>query len=362
MRLTRNCPWDKCAFCPVYKGAKFSIRDKDEIKADIDAMSEIAGSITALSKEMGEGGNVTHNVAQSIFSGALGHGPLPRYIAFWLYSGGKNAFLQDANSLVMKPVEVSDIISYLKEKFPGIERITTYARSATVARMKPEDLKMIKDAGLTTVHIGLESGSDKVLEFMKKGTTQAQHIEGGRKVVAAGLTLSEYVMPGLGGKRWTTEHALETAKALNGINPHFIRLRTLHVHRIMPLYNEVDEGRFELLGDDDIVREIRLMIENLHGIKSTIVSDHILNLLEEVEGKLPQDREKILGVIDRYLSLDESDRLLFKVGRRAGLMRSIDDLTNLTVKDRAQTLRERLSISDGDDLDEKIRELMDGYI
>jgi radical SAM superfamily enzyme YgiQ (UPF0313 family) len=362
LRLTRNCPWNKCTFCPVYKGTKFSRRDVDEIKGDIDVISDIANDIRALSWKMGDGGEVTDAVARSVFFGALGGNPQPKYLALWLHSGAKNVFLQDANSLVMKPDEVCEILTYLRGKFKDIDRITTYARSATVARMTIEDLKMLREAGLTRVHIGLESGSDEVLEFMKKGVTSAQHITGGRNVIEAGLELSEYIMPGLGGRKWTKEHARETARVLNEINPNFIRIRTLHVHPAMPLYNDVVEGRFELLSDDEVISEIRLLVEGLSGIESVIVSDHILNLLEEVEGKLPDDKEYILDVIDRYLSLDESERLLYKIGRRAGVIRSLEDLLDLSVKNRIETIKERLGISDIEGSEDKIREMMNGYI
>ncbi len=212
------------------------------------------------------------------------------------------------------------------------------------------------------MHIGLESGSDEVLKFMKKGTTADQHIRGGNNVVEAGLELSEYVMPGLGGKRWTKEHAIETARVLNAVNPRFIRLRSLHVHRAMPLFADVEAGRFELLSDDEVAREIRLFLETLDGIQSTIVSDHILNLLEEVEGTLPEEKDRMLSVIDTYSTLPESDRLLFVLARRAGLARSTADLADVHLRTRAERIRERLGIARIAEAAEKARVLMDGYI
>jgi hypothetical protein len=325
-------------------------------------MAAIAEDIRELSWRMGEGGEVTEAVAREVFSGGLRKDPGAENIAFWLYSGGKNAFLQDANSLVMKPHEVAEVIDHLKARFPGIDRITTYARSATVARMGPEDLASLKEAGLTRVHIGMESGSDEVLAFMKKGTTADQHIRGGRNVVEAGLELSEYVMPGLGGERWTKEHSADTARVINAINPDFIRLRSLHVHRIMPLWEDVESGRFTLLGDDDIAVEIRRFIDKLSGIGSKIVSDHILNLFEEVEGKLPDDREALLAVIDRYLALPEDERILYILARRAGVVRGTGDLTDPHIRSRAQRIRERLAITDMKDAAVKVRQLMDGFI
>jgi radical SAM superfamily enzyme YgiQ (UPF0313 family) len=362
VRLTRNCPWNKCAFCPVYKGQRFSIRDMDDIKGDIDAMAAIADQIKSLSCRMGEGGEVTEAVAREVFSGALGAGQGPKYIAFWLFSGGQNVFLQDADSLVMKPTEVAEILSYLRDRFRGVSRITTYSRSSTVARMKPGDLASLKEAGLTRVHIGMESGADEVLKYMKKGTTADLHVHGGTNVKEAGLELSEYVMPGLGGRRWTKEHARETARVLNAVDPHFIRLRSLHVHRVMPLWEAVQSGEFELLTDDEVAAEIRLLIEGLSGISSTIVSDHILNLLEEVEGAFPGDKERLLGAVDRYLCLPEPERLLYVLARRAGLARAVGDISDPEIRARAERIRERLGIAGSQDVAVKARELMDGYI
>ncbi len=362
VRLTRNCPWNKCAFCPVYKGERFSLRDVDDVKGDIDAMAAAADQIRALSWRMGEGGEVTEAVAREVFSGALGGGEATRYIAFWLLSGGASVFLQDADSLVMKPADVAAVLAHLKRAFPNVSRVTTYARSATAARMKPDDLAALKEAGLTRVHIGMESGSDDVLKYMKKGSTADTHIRGGLNVVGAGLELSEYVMPGLGGKRWTKEHATETARVLNAVNPHFIRLRSLHVHRVMPLWENVESGEFELLADDGVAAEIRLFLETLSGVTSYIASDHILNLLEEIEGKLPDDRERLLSVVDRYLSLPGPERLLFVLARRAGIARAVGDVSDPDVRMRAERIRDRLAVTGPDDAAAKIRELMDGYI
>ncbi len=362
VRLTRNCPWNKCAFCPVYKGARFSLRDADDVKGDIDAMADAAEEIRALSWRMGDGGEVTHAVAREVFSGALGARQETKFIAFWLYSGGTSVFLQDADSLVMKATDVAEILAHLKRAFPRVDRITTYARSATAARMKQEDLKSLREAGLTRIHIGMESGSDDVLKYMKKGSTADIHIRAGSNVVEAGIELSEYVMPGLGGKRWTRQHAEETARVLNAVNPHFIRLRSLHVHRVMPLWEAVEKGEFELLTDDEVAAEIRLFISGLSGISSVIVSDHILNLLEEIEGRLPDDRDRMLSAVDRYLSLPQSERLLFVLARRAGLARDVGDISDPQVRMRAERIRQRLAVTGPDDAAPKIRELMDGYI
>ena len=122
------------------------------------------------------------------------------------------------------------------------------------------------------------------------------------------------------------------------------------------------EGNFTLLSDDESAIELRKFVENLKGIESQIVSDHILNLLEEVEGKLPEDREHILGVIDSYLCMDDDDRLLFRIGRRTGFMRSTDDLSNDGLKEKAEKIKERLQLSSDGEGEEMLREIMNGYI
>ena len=362
IRLNRNCPWNKCTFCPVYKGTRFSLRDVDDIIEDINVMARMTDAVRTLSWKLGFGGEVNHRVAQEVFSGALGANEQVKYIAFWLYHGGVSAFLQDANSPIMKPTDMIRVLEHLKETFPHIERITTYARAATVARLSPDELQGMRNAGLTRVHIGLESGSDEVLSLVKKGTTQKQQIEGGKKVVEAGLELSEYIMPGIGGKKLSAEHARETALCLSAINPHFIRIRSFHAHRIMPIFEDVLSGDFELLTDDETVDEIRRTIEGLHGIESYIVSDHILNLLQEVEGRLPEQKETILAVIDRYQEMGDDERLLFRIGRRAGFFTQLDDFADVKNRERALQVKQRLCISDDIDPDEAVRGLMNGYI
>jgi radical SAM superfamily enzyme YgiQ (UPF0313 family) len=283
-------------------------------------------------------------------------------VAYWLYFGGTQAFIQDANSLIMRTEDLAAVLTYLREKFPHIVRITSYARSKTLARKTVEDLRDLHQAGLSRIHVGLETGYDPLLEYIRKGVTAKEHVEAGKRVVESGISLCEYVMPGLGGRRWTQEHAIETARVLNQIDSDHIRLRTLSVQPGMPLHRKVQAGDMRLLDDDDVVREIRLFIEHLNGIHSHLISDHILNLLEELEGKFPDDKDPLLDLIDRYLALPDEERLVFKVGRRAGLFRRLDDLgdepTRIRVEEAIRQLREH-----GDDqVEERIKSLMASYI
>jgi len=325
LRVTRNCPWNRCEFCPVYKNRKFSLRSVDEIKADIQSARDMADDIKALSRQMGQAGDVTDRVINHILNDPA-HRSAYRNVAIWMYYGTNACFLQDADNLVMQTRDLLEILEFLRKKFPEIQRITTYSRSRTVIRKSVDALKKIRQAGLDRVHIGLESGYDPLLKFMKKGVTAAQHIDAGVKLIQAGIELSEYVMPGLGGQEMWQAHAIETARVLNRINPHFIRIRSLRVPEHIPLHQKLAAGSFTLQTDDMLAEELRVFIQHLKGITSTVTSDHIMNLLEEVTGKLPNDKTAMLTVIEKYQSLSDQDRLIYRAGRRGGAYHSTDDL------------------------------------
>jgi radical SAM superfamily enzyme len=225
-------------------------------------------------------------------------------------------------------------------------------------------LKQIREAGLDRIHIGLESGYDPLLKLVKKGVTAAQHITAGRNVIEAGIELSEYVMPGLGGQEMWREHAVETARVLNQINPHFIRLRSLRVPSRVPLFEKLKDGTFTMQTDDRLAEEIRVFVENLEGITSTVTSDHIMNLLEEVTGKMPEDKEKMLDVVRAYQELPESERLIYRVGRRGGAYRSTDDLKHDPVTyEKIKNLMQEVKTKEGTQGVEKfIADMVDRYI
>ena len=363
LRLTRNCPWNQCLFCPVYKTRKFSLRTVDEIKQDILAAKEIADDIQRLSLQLGHGGDVTDEVVSHLFN-QPDYNDTYRSIAAWLYYRTDACFLQDADNLIMKTDDLVAVLEFLREKFPTISRVTTYSRSRTVIRKSVDSLKRIRNAGLDRVHIGLETGYDPLLKLMKKGVTAQQQIEAGRRVKESGMELSEYVMPGLGGQEMWREHAVETAKVLNRINPHFIRLRSLRVPRRIPLYNKMTDGSFTMQTDDMLAAEIKLFVETLDGITSTLTSDHIMNLLEEVRGDFPEDKENMLNVIRKYQELDDTDRLIFRTGRRGGTYTSTKDLgTDPETYQKIRNLIEQLQQSEGSQGVEKfLSEMVDRYI
>jgi hypothetical protein len=319
VRVSRNCPWNHCAFCPVYKGRRFSLRTADEVLADLDAMQEVCGD-------------------------------QPR-----------TAFLQDANPLLSRTDDLVRIVAGIRERFPRITRITAYARSHTLARRPLAELQRIRAAGLDRLHVGLESGCDAVLTLVRKGVTRAQQIEGGRRAKEAGFELSEYFMPGLGGRALSAAHADDTASALLAIQPDFVRLRTTAVHPRTPLMELQARGEFVPLTEVESAAEIRRFLAGLAGVTTRLESDHILNLLMELRGDLPQDLERLLGVCDRFLALPDADRLRFMLARRLGWVGRLKQLDEPGVRaeiDRVvRTLEER-----GIDPEEMLAELRAGTL
>ncbi len=363
LRITRNCPWNQCLFCPVYKGRKFSMREVQEIKDDIKTAREIYDSIKEVSFRLGYGGEINSQVIGALFNDP-GKSESYRSMAMWMYYGTGACFLQDADNLIMKTDDLVEVLEYLKASFPEITRITTYSRSRTIVRKSIEELVKIRNAGLNRIHVGLETGYDPLLKLIKKGVTSEQQVEAGQKVIAAGMELSEYVMPGLGGRQMWKEHAVATAKALNKINPHFIRLRSLRIPERVPLIEKVRAGEFIKQTDDGIAEEIRLFIETLENITSTLTSDHIMNLLEEVNGTFPQDKQKMLDVIKGYQDMPDDERMIYRVGRRGGAYSSTADVNNNPVtRNRIENLISEIRRQEGESgLEQAISDMVDQYI
>jgi len=354
IRATRNCPWNRCRFCGTYKNTKFSLRTVEEIKQDILAVKKIRDEIISLAYRSGDPDNIRGAVLSILRSP-----PSQAHynVALWMHSGSQNVFLQDANSIIMRTPELVEILKFIKVTFPAVTRITSYGRSKTAAQKSLQELKDIHEAGLTRLHVGFESGSDKVLKMMDKGVTAQEQIEGGQKVVASGISLSEYVLLGLGGKALWEENAQETGRVLSAINPDYIRIRTLGVFPGLVMAEDVENGTFIRLSDEEMVAELKLMIENL-DCHSNLVSDHNGNLLMEVEGKLPEDKNTMLATIERFQNLTPQDRTRFRVGRRVGILECLDDMADKRKMERVDQVVNRLSEGSGvvdEDLVHKLR-------
>lgn len=358
IRATRNCPWNRCEFCLTYRGQKFELRPVDEVLADIQTARRIVDAINEIGEREGYKGR-RREVAAYINQVSLND--CARQIALWLWAGGKSAFLQDANTIIMRTSDLVKVVEELKETFPSLDRITSYCRSKTAAKKSVEELRQIREAGLTRIHVGMESGSDAVLKLVNKGMTADDHIKGGSNIREAGIELSEYFIPGLGGRQLTHEHAFESARVLNEINPDFIRLRTLNVMQSMPLAEKVQDGTFDMQAEDEVVREIGDFIEKL-DFTGELKSDHVLNLLPELEGRFPAARQSCLDTVARYLGLPLKDRLNFRLGRRAGIYERLNDIYDATRYYRVDEAMKRVGAESEEKIDEVIAGLKERFL
>ena len=266
LRATRGCPWNRCTFCSMYKTMKFEIRDLEEILGDIELAKELYGDQV------------------------------------------RTVFIGDSNSLTVKTEMLVQILSSLYSSFPHLERVTSYARAKTLAKKPIEDLEKIYQAGLNRLHVGLETGDRELLKEIEKGATPEEMVEAGRRAKTAGFEYSLYVLLGIGGEEKWERHAKGTAEVLNQIDPHFIRVRTFIPQPGSQLYEAMEEGRFQLASPETILKETKLLLEELQ-VTSQFLSDHISNLLP-LHGKLPVEKGKMIQMIDDALKgLKEDVRL-----------------------------------------------------
>ena len=262
IQATIGCPHNECRFCGMYKNKRFKIRPLAETLADLDQARQVYGARV------------------------------------------RSLFLPDGNTIVMKTRSLVKILEHARSLFPRLERITVYGSARYLNLKSLEELEMLRRAGLSRIHMGLESGDDATLAYMKKGASGAESAAAGRKVREAGLELSAYYLVGIGGRARLQEHALASAAALNEMNPDFIRLRTYYPVPAAPLFEDIERGDFELPGPREALAELKLLIERLE-CGSMLVSDHVSNYLN-LTGRLPDDRKEMLSEIETALSREES--------------------------------------------------------
>jgi radical SAM superfamily enzyme YgiQ (UPF0313 family) len=255
IQATVGCPHNRCTFCMVYKnGPSFRVRAAAEIKKDMQVAADRQGeSVCTL-------------------------------------------FFPAGNTIAMKTAELAEICRFGWEIFPNLRRITVYGSAQYILKRGPEGMKQLAKAGLSRIHVGLESGDDPILRRIKKGSNSRQQIEAGRLTMAAGIQLSVYVILGMGGKERTQSHVCETVRVLNQISPDFIRLRTFVPKKGTPLLDDVLSGAFEMLTPHEILDETAGIIRDLK-VDSYLASDHYTNYIN-VEGRLPAAREKMLAQIE----------------------------------------------------------------
>ena len=311
LRMTRNCPWNHCTFCAMYKSEKFELRNPKDIIQDINVMHDIYLQLKEISLNQGREGMFTNET----FSQFLKKEPNLYFhqgismLLNWLAVGGKTVFLQDADSLIMKTDHMIQVLQHLKTTFPAIERITSYGRSRTIVRKPVPDLEKIRRAGLDRLHIGLETGDAALLKKIKKGSTPEDHVKGGQKAMNAGFQVSEYWMPGLGGKTLSKDHAKNTALILNQINPHYIRSRPFTPRPGTILYEKASRNELDRLTSKEQLLEIKQTLEAL-DVTSKVCFDHAGNYWAAPNGRLllsqsyegyqfPEEKQNLLGLIEK---------------------------------------------------------------
>ncbi len=274
IQATVGCPHNKCTFCMVYKkGPAYRVRPVAEIKADLDEARR-------------------------------------------LYRPGliRSIFFPAGNTIAMDTGSLAEICRYGREVFPEAERMTVYASSQYIDQKGAEGLRILAEAGLSRLHVGLESGDDEVLRATRKGCDAATQVRACRAAMEAGLEVSVYVVLGLGGKERTRQHAAATTEALNRIRPDFVRLRTFVPKINTLMLHQVRRGSFLMLSPHEVLRETETIVSGLN-FAADLTSDHYTNYID-VTGRLPEDRERLLAVIERGLARPESEYRPFFVGKQ----------------------------------------------
>ena len=279
IRITKGCPWNRCTFCFMYKDIRFKAKSLEDVKNDVNKARQI-------------------------------------------YKTTDSIFLGDSDNLVHK--DLPEIVLYIKKTFPEVKRITAYARAKTILKRKMDFLKAVRKAGLDRLHIGLESGDEKVLDWLCKGARPEEMIEAGQKARKAGFEVSFYVLSGAGGKERWKEHALNSARVLSKAMPDFIRLRTLTLKHGTPLKDKLEKGEFEITPPLERLKEVRLFVENLTVEKCFLASDHVTNYLwaggaviyRGVAGKLPGDKKTMIETLNQAIGFIESENLEIKDSNR----------------------------------------------
>ena len=329
IRVCRNCPWGRCKFCDCYLYGKFECKSIEEVKHDIDEIKAISDEIQSLEKRVGGMDWVARVISCDFLyekhPSELKRDELENFRSIinvfdWLSSGARTVFLQDGDSLQMPNPNLIEIIKYLKKTFPSIERITSYARADTLANTKTiEELKELHKAGLFRLHVGFESGDDEVLEYIDKGVTSEGQILAGKKTKESGIQISEYFMPGIAGRDRSEKHAINSARVLNEINPNFIMMRPYVPQKNTVFFDEYMKGEFQLTSPHERLKELKLFFKDLNVTSRVCFDQPAFNTwyrdrgrsiplfrLDYMGYKFPEEKEKVLKLIDLGLSIDES--------------------------------------------------------
>lgn len=260
-QITYGCSNNSCLFCGMYKMKKFRIRRFEDIKKDI---LECAA----------------------------------------LYPNTTKVFLADGDALVIKTPMLLDTLSLLKESFPVLQRVTSYANPLNLLNKPIEELQTIRKNGLEILYLGIESGSDRVLKMVDKGVNRTQMGEACKKAIDAGFTLSVTVLLGLGGKKHSIEHITDTASLCSEINPHYLSALTLMLGPFEDYFKKTMGSDYEFLEKHELLNELKLLVGNLSTTNCVFRTNHASNYLS-LKGTLSKDREKLLNIINDALNNPE---------------------------------------------------------
>ncbi|MGS0724662.1 B12-binding domain-containing radical SAM protein [Shewanella sp. 0m-11] len=320
IRTTQGCPWNKCKFCTLFEGIKFSIRPVEDIKRDIWAAK-----------------------------------------AFYKNRTFDSCFLQDGDSFAMETQDLLDVLNTLKEAFPELKQISSYGRAQTMTKKTPAEMKAICDAGLNMLYCGMESGSIEVLKLMKKGNTPKSILKSAEYAKQAGMKMMTFIILGLGGKELSEQHIAGTTELLNKINPDEIRILSLAVKSGTELDELVQNGQFTPLTEREMLEEQYQLISKLDCVTGNYGNYHSINVLMELNGQLPQDKETFLRTIERFMMMSENDQNNFILGRRTHYYATLSDMRNQLMYDSVQRELDRIKqqkLSDIDDIFYQLRQRM----
>ena len=256
IQVTEGCSHNKCRFCYMYKDKQFRLKSKEEIKEHIEWLRP-------------------------------------------MYKNPNRIFLADGNVLCLKTEKILELLNYIKNEFPNVQRISSYAGPLDLLRKSEEELKSIREAGLELLYMGVESGSDKVLSMMNKGVSQREMIEAGQKAINAGFKFSCMIISGLGGREYMKEHAVESAKVISLINPHYFSLLRLVVEEKSELAEDVRQGKFHLLTPLQVLDENIIMLENMELTDCIFRANHVSNHINQA-GTLNQDKDKLVERLKKF--------------------------------------------------------------
>jgi radical SAM superfamily enzyme YgiQ (UPF0313 family) len=254
VQVTIGCSWNKCTFCSMYKEKQYRIRSMEEVMADLGEAERYRGRF-------------------------------------------KRIFLCDGDALALPTPFLARILEEIGRRFPGIDGVRVYASSRDVLQKGAEDLKLLAGLGLDMAYIGLESGSDKVLAAVNKGITKQEMIDAAAVLREAEVKQSVSVISGLGGKKLSEEHILETADALNKMQPEYLGLLVLHEGEDVGLYYVNEEQGLRVPSFRQVLAEMRLLVERLELKDCFFTSAHVSNYFY-VKGRLSREKQKILAQID----------------------------------------------------------------